>query len=110
MSSPAVFENRVFFGSHDTQLYAADADTGAPAWVFNTDGAILSSPTVLPKSDLIIVGSKDRKLYFIHAADGSLAHAIPLSAGITSVPVVAGDELFVNDDSGAVWCFTMSAS
>ncbi|MGA8416181.1 MAG: IPT/TIG domain-containing protein [Candidatus Dormiibacterota bacterium] len=45
-SSPTVFDNTVYFGSEDFNLYAFDATTGALDCTFNTGGRIEASPLV----------------------------------------------------------------
>ena len=41
---PIVAEGKVFVGTHHGNLYALDADTGAPLWRFRASGPILHAP------------------------------------------------------------------
>jgi outer membrane protein assembly factor BamB len=103
MSSPAVHEALVFFGSDDGVLRAVNHRDGSLAWAFPTLGPIVSSPTVIQDSALLAIGSRDRHLYLVDLATGGLRQAIELSNPITSVPVAVGDAVFVNDDAGTVY-------
>jgi outer membrane protein assembly factor BamB len=111
MSSPAVHADTVFFGADDGVLRAVNRRDGSLAWAFPTLGPISSSPTVIEDSGVLAIGSRDRHLYVLDLATGGARQAIELANPVTSVPVVVGDDLFVNDDAGTVYAFRgMSAS
>jgi outer membrane protein assembly factor BamB len=103
MSSPAVWDGIVAFGSHDKTLTLAEADTGRVSSRYLTKGAISSSPVMIRASGLALVGSCDGTLYAFDAHTGLLAWAFPLGTSITSVPVAVDHSLFVNDDRGTLW-------
>jgi outer membrane protein assembly factor BamB len=103
MSSPSVWNDRVYFGCHDKTVYCVDGRSGAVLWSFATEGVVLSSPTVVADSGLLAVGSRDRQLYLLDLLDGSLRGRFDLGQPVTSVPVVVGHSLFVNDNAGIVW-------
>ncbi len=105
MSSPALLDDRVFFGSHDNRLYCADALTGEVVWSYLTSGDIQSSPTVVADSGVVVFGSRDNRLRMLDIETGALVWTAILDDDITSVPVAVGDRLYINDDSGTVWCF-----
>ncbi len=46
LSSPAIAENKIYFGSGSGYLYALDIKTGKQVWAFKTDGIVHSSPAV----------------------------------------------------------------
>jgi outer membrane protein assembly factor BamB len=46
-TSPTVFNNTVYFGSFDGNLYAINAISGEERWAFETGGWVGSSPTVV---------------------------------------------------------------
>jgi outer membrane protein assembly factor BamB len=68
LSSPLVHAGKVYFGSSDERVYALDAKTGKPAWVFKTGGMVHSSPALV--GDKIVVGSWDGAVYALDAASG----------------------------------------
>jgi outer membrane protein assembly factor BamB len=67
-SSPAVANGKVFFGSGDGNMYAADALTGVLQWKFATKDVVHSSPAVV--GNTVYVGSWDSYLYAIDAETG----------------------------------------
>jgi outer membrane protein assembly factor BamB len=64
-SSPALYNNGVYFGSVDGHVYCVEAANGKLRWKFKTDGAVISSPTVI--DDVVYIGSTDHNLYAIAA-------------------------------------------
>ena len=68
-SSPAVFENRVYFGSGDGNIYALDAQTGVLRWRFMTGDVVHASPAVA--NNTVYVGSWDSYLYALDAETGA---------------------------------------
>ena len=67
-SSPAVANGKVFFGSGDGNIYAADAQTGVLQWKFATKDVVHSSPTVV--GNTLYVGSWDSYLYALDTETG----------------------------------------
>jgi outer membrane protein assembly factor BamB len=71
VSSPAIGEDgRVFFGSHDKSIYAADGN-GQVAWRKATNDLVWGSPALGP-GGVVYIGSDDDHLYALDAADGSV--------------------------------------
>lgn len=68
LSSPAWWDNKIYFGSYDNNVYALDASTGEEEWVFETDGEVGSSPLAIDGT--IYIGSRDQKLYSLDAETG----------------------------------------
>jgi outer membrane protein assembly factor BamB len=61
VSSPAVTDSAVYFGSNDGNLYAVERAKGVTIWQYATDDKIESSPTVA--DGCVYVGSFDGKMY-----------------------------------------------
>ena len=110
MSSPALFDGRVYFGSHDNRLYCVDARTGAEQWSYLTRSNIQSSPTVVAATGVVVIGSRDDRVLMLDTDSGSPVWSAVLDGDITSVPVAEGNRLYVNDDTGTVWCFEHTAA
>lgn len=70
LSSPAVADGIVYFGSGDNFVYAVDAATGMLRWKFETGGVVHSSPAVV--DGCVYVGSFDACFYALDAASGDL--------------------------------------
>ncbi len=64
-SSPAVFEDAVYFGSVDGNVYSVDARTGTLRWRVRTGGPVTSSPAIA--DGVIYIGSTDRHVYALVA-------------------------------------------
>lgn len=69
LSSPAVWNGAVFFGSSDGNVYALDAISGALKWKFKTGDVVHSSPAIADGT--LYIGSWDTYLYGIDAASGA---------------------------------------
>ena len=67
-SSPAVFNGKVYFGSGDGNVYAADAQTGVLQWKFATRDVVHASPAIA--NNTVYIGSWDSYLYAIDADTG----------------------------------------
>jgi eukaryotic-like serine/threonine-protein kinase len=68
ISSPAVAYGKVYFGSGDGNVYAADAQTGLLQWKFATKDVVHASPAVA--NNTVYIGSWDSNLYAIDADTG----------------------------------------
>jgi outer membrane protein assembly factor BamB len=68
LSSPAVTEDRVYFGSGDGNVYSLDAHTGQLMWKVETKDVVHSSPALV--DGVLYVGSWDSNLYAIDADTG----------------------------------------
>jgi len=68
LSSPAVSDRTVFFGSGDGRVYALDAAGGSLKWKFQTGDVVHSSPAIA--NGTIFVGSWDTYFYALDAATG----------------------------------------
>src|SRR3974390_870395 len=68
LSSPAVVNGTVFFGSGDGNIYALDAATGAQKWRFQTGDVVHSSPAIVDNT--LYIGSWDTYLYALETATG----------------------------------------
>ena len=100
-SSPAVANGKVYFGSGDGNVYAADAQTGVLQWKFATKDVVHSSPAVVDRT--VYVGSWDSHLYAIDAETGQQRWAfksgeddvIHNQVGFQSSPAVVDGTVYV---------------
>ena len=70
ISTPAVVDGVVYFGSTDGKVYAVAAATGTLRWAFQTEARVTSSPAVA--DGIVYVGSYDGSFYAIDAAAGTV--------------------------------------
>lgn len=68
LSSPAVMNDRVYFGAGDGNVYAVDAQTGVLIWKFSTGNVVHASPAVA--NGIVVIGSWDSYLYGLDADTG----------------------------------------
>ena len=68
LSSPAVWNGLVYFGSSDGNIYALDASSGALKWKFQTGDVVHSSPAIV--GETLFIGSWDTYLYALDATTG----------------------------------------
>jgi outer membrane protein assembly factor BamB len=100
-SSPAVANGKVYFGSGDGNVYAADAQTGVLQWKFATRDVVHSSPAVVDRT--VYVGSWDSYLYALDAETGQQKWAfksgdddtIHNQVGFQSSPAVVDGTVYV---------------
>jgi eukaryotic-like serine/threonine-protein kinase len=69
LSSPAVWNGAVYFGSGDGNVYALDAQTGALKWRFKTGDVVHASPAIA--DGMVFIGSWDSYFYALDAATGA---------------------------------------
>jgi eukaryotic-like serine/threonine-protein kinase len=69
LSSPAVWNGAVYFGSGDTNVYALDAVSGNLKWKFKTGDVVHASPAI--SGGKLFVGSWDSYFYALDAASGN---------------------------------------
>jgi eukaryotic-like serine/threonine-protein kinase len=100
-SSPAVANGKVFFGSGDGNVYAADAQTGVLQWKFATKDVVHSSPAVV--GNTVYIGSWDSYLYALDAETGQEKwsfksgedNSIHNQVGFQSSPAVVDGTVYV---------------
>jgi eukaryotic-like serine/threonine-protein kinase len=68
LSSPAVWNGAVYFGSGDHNIYALDAATGKLKWKFQTGDVVHASPAI--DGGVVFIGSWDSNFYALDAATG----------------------------------------
>jgi outer membrane protein assembly factor BamB len=68
LSSPAVANGTVYFGSGDSNVYALDAAAGSLRWKFKTGDVVHASPAIA--DGRLYIGSWDSFFYALDAATG----------------------------------------
>jgi outer membrane protein assembly factor BamB len=69
-SSPAMEDDRLYFGSGDGYLYCVNAANGTLIWKFQTGGPVHSSPAVVDGE--VFFGSHDGNFYALDSKKGNL--------------------------------------
>jgi outer membrane protein assembly factor BamB len=68
ISSPAVYNGKVYFGSGDGNVYAVDAQTGVVQWKFPTKDVVHASQSIA--NNTVYIGSWDSYFYALDAETG----------------------------------------
>ena len=97
VSSPAVYDGRVYVGSRANRLYALDAATGAKLWERLTAGWVDSSPAVY--GGAVYAACLGGRLYSVDRVTGALLWIADLGAASASSPLVMAGRVFVGTGS-----------
>jgi len=97
VSSPAVYDGKVYIGSRANRLYAFDARTGALLWSRLTAGWVDSSPYV--SSTTVYAACLGGRLYAVDRLSGALRWIVDLGAASASSPLVLGGRVYIGTGS-----------
>lgn len=109
LSSPAVFNGRVYFGSSDGNVYALDEKAGIVQWKFETRDVVHASPAISGKT--LYIGSWDSYLYALDTDTGAEKWRFKTGedqvdhnqVGLQSSAAVVGDTVYVGCRDGHVY-------
>ena len=109
--SPAIANGKVYFGSHDQNIYCVDAYTGSLVWNFTTKMMVYSSPAVA--NGLVYTGSDDGNVYALNADSGEVkwtAHLTDTTTFIAastwqprSSPIIVGNHVYIGALDGYLY-------
>ena len=111
-SSPSLVDGVVYVGSHDRNLYALDAATGAFLWNYNTmerNDYVSSSPAV--SNGVVYIGGMKTKIHAVDAYSGELLwkYKLPIRttvrSSISSSAAVADGIIYIGNMDGTVYAF-----
>ena len=100
-STPAVAEGMVYFGSHDDNVYALDAETGALIWWYTTESNVWPSPAVA--GGIVYTGDYASNVYALDAETGALIWKYTTGGSITSSPAVADGVVYIGSHDRKVY-------
>ncbi len=100
-STPVIYNNVVYVGSYDNNLWALDAKEGSLMWKFPTGGGIGSSPYY--DSGIIYIGSSDKNLYAIDVRSQREKWQFRAGDRIFTTPRVASGVVFFGSDDGNLY-------
>src|SRR5689334_22524333 len=70
ISSPVMYENAIYFGSDDGNVYSLAVESGRQLWKTTTRGPVACTPAVVDRT--VYVGSYDGKFYALDAETGDV--------------------------------------
>lgn len=92
MSSPALAEGIVYFGSQNGWFYALESQGGKTKWKFQTGNCVHSSPAVV--HSMVFFGSHDKHLYALDADTGKEKWKFRTDGLVRSSPAVSMAEVY----------------
>ena len=102
LSSPAIDNGYVYFGSADKKVYCLSAQDGSKVWEFETGNAVFSCPAV--SDGRVFVGSNDSKVYCLDAQNGSKVWEFKTGDAVQSSPALANGNVYVGSYDNKVYC------
>ena len=96
--TPAIFENTLYIGCYDNNLYALDAADGAFKWKYPTEGGVVSKPAIAENN--VFFGSEDRRLHVVNARTGKIVWSHYAEAPLRSSPCISEGHVFIGSDDG----------
>ncbi len=101
-SSPYVYNQVVYVGNHNYNLYALNIINGGIKWQFASKGLIKSSP--IAYNGYVYVGSYDKSLYAVDTATGTQVWSMNTDGQIQDSPVI--DDLTGNSYNSGISGFS----
>jgi outer membrane protein assembly factor BamB len=103
--SAAVYDDRVYFGSYDSNVYCLDADNGTVIWKYKTESKTYAYVTIY--DDKLYAGGSDG-LHCLNMENGGLIWEYPTDYRISSTPCTAnGNVYFVTN--GYLYCLNATS-
>ena len=102
-SSPAVYNNIVYIGSFNGNLYALHAEYGTVVWTYQTGDRIDSSPAIA--NNVVYIGSDSGYIFALDASTGNLIWEYQTGGEIDSSPAVVAGYLYVGSNDGFLYAF-----
>ena len=101
-SSPAIVDGKIYFGSHDYNVYCLNAADGDYIWNYTTGNYVRSSPAVTDGK--VYIGSDDNNVYCLNATDGDYIWSYTTGSGVYSSPAVYDGKIYVGSMDNNVYC------
>lgn len=95
-SAPLNYQNTIFVGCYDNNLYAVDAANGEFQWKYLTEGGIVSKPSAYDGN--IYFGSEDHRLHVISGRSGAVVWTYYTDGPVRSSARIAEGHVFIGSD------------
>ena len=96
--TPLNYQNTIFIGCYDNNMYAVNAADGSFVWKYPTEGGIVSKPAVFENN--IYFGSEDHRLHVVSTRSGKVAWTYYTEGPVRSSVRIAEGHAFVGSDDG----------
>jgi outer membrane protein assembly factor BamB len=115
IGSIVLYDDVLYFGGTDGNVYGLDPTTGNEKWQFTTGGEIWSTPAI--DNNTLYVGSFDRKIYAVDIPSKSAKWQFPTGATNVAPPIVSDGVVYAGSldrniyalnatDGSPLWKFT----
>ena len=106
VSSPAVADGTVYFGSRNQKVHAVSASDGTEQWSFDTEGRVPTTPAV--SGGTVYVSDYSSNLYALSSSDGTEKWSFEADDTANSSPAVADGTVYLGDSSGNLYAVSAS--
>ncbi|MCB1077960.1 MAG: PQQ-binding-like beta-propeller repeat protein [Verrucomicrobiae bacterium] len=95
-------EWRIFFGSHDFNLYSVAAETGEVRWKHETENYVMATPSIDASLPGVIFGGCDGFLHIINGITGEKLHQVDIGQYVANSAAVRDGIAYVAHYGGEV--------
>lgn len=99
-SSPVVYEDQVYIGSADGNVYALKAASGQISWTFKTGQKVRATPII--DNGILYIGSWDGTVYALDAKTGRGNWQIPIGGQIQTTALVCNGLVYTASRKASV--------
>ncbi len=103
-TAPAVWSNRVCYGSDDGTLYVRNAANGAHAWSNFCGAAVRSSASISSHDAMVYAGCDNGRLFAFDLFTGAQRWSYQTGGPIASSPSACDGSVLIGSDDGSVYC------
>ncbi len=104
--TPLYFNDILYTGCYDNNLYALNAANGEFVWKYPTDGGIVSRPAVA--EDIVFFGSEDKRVHAVSARSGKVVWTYYTEGEVRSSGRVAEGHLFIGSDDNCLHAINLT--
>jgi serine/threonine protein kinase len=102
-TTPSCWQDLIFVGSYDTNMWALSTDSGTLVWKHATQGGIASSPVIDEGNRSVIFGSEDFRLVSLDSRTGRINWTLLTKDRIRGTARVEHNHVFCGSDDGKVY-------
>lgn len=106
VSSPAVVNGMVYFGTANGTVYCLNELTGSMVWNYTTGASVESSPAV--SGGIVYIGSNNSQVFALDALTGVRVWNFTTSSSVSSSPTVLSGAVYVVSAGGSLYALNAS--
>ena len=91
----------IYVPSLDGRVYKLSASTGKIQWIYETEGTISESVSVI--GNMMLLGDSTGKVHGVDTETGENIWDMQLDGHVSSTPVVSDDTLYVATQNGSIY-------